>query len=273
MSEFNFEGGSRGGPSFKEHFMDREKGPLRVNANLSGAIRSMASDEHMLDHGQHGVVRVDGGGQDRAEVRRLISNGPLGESGTGLVGTAPMALLNTILEGGDVESRLCAEELHSYVKERWGGGFYRVTSPKLGDYDVVVSGPSKPDKDKPEQPEEEPESDEKLKIKVGATVWLELSRGGPYKVVGPYSHPLGASVPAHHPHNAPNTYETVRVIEGLWLCQDAKGVVHILAEGSLTTRPPGSRLSLLTQAVSWSWKRREIVLWVVLAGALARTAF
>ena len=109
-----------------------------------------------------------------------------------------------------------------------------------------------------------------LEIQVGMTVWLELSRGGPFKVVARYEHPLGAEVQAHHPHDAPNTFERVRVREALWLCQDSKGVVHILAAGALTDRQPKSRFSRLNRGASWIWGRREVALWSAIAGMAAK---
>lgn len=107
-------------------------------------------------------------------------------------------------------------------------------------------------------------------IRVGATVWLELSRSGPFKVVGLYDHPLGAHVPAHHQHDPDNHFERVRVNEDLWLCQDTRGVVHILAGGSLTTVQPVSHLSRLSKAAAWLWSKREAALWIALAGLAAK---
>jgi len=115
-----------------------------------------------------------------------------------------------------------------------------------------------------------------LDVQIGMTVWLELSRGGPYKVIGKYEHPLGAEVRARHPNTAPNEYERVRVREDLWLCEDSRGVVHILAAGSLTDREPESWATRTLGPLAWigrqAWERREIALWLALAGTVAKLA-
>lgn len=109
---------------------------------------------------------------------------------------------------------------------------------------------------------------EQMEIRPGVTVWLELSKGGPYKVVGRY--PTGAEVPAHHPHEADNVYEKVTVSDDLWLCQDGKGTVHILAGGSLTLTEPARWTASVRGAVAEIWSRREIALWVALSGMAAK---
>lgn len=110
-------------------------------------------------------------------------------------------------------------------------------------------------------------------VTVGATVWVELSNDGPYKVIARYKHPLGAAVRASHLNSDPRTFESVMVTEDLWLCQDRTGKVHIIPGASLTTVPPESRVTKLGERVvgtaTWIWSKREIALWSALAGLAA----
>ncbi len=272
MTEFAFEGGHREGPDFLQHYEDRRKGMPRQNASLQSNMGPWGDPHSVLP-----LPRADS--HVPAKVYRMDSHG-LGNRGEGLIGEVPHDMVAVLVCEGIIpplERMLAEQELKKHLNERWGGGRYRVTSAEHGDYEVVVAGPSL-DAPAPEHcplapAEPEAGEEEEIEIDVGVTVWLDLSRDGPYKVVGRYEHPLGASVPAHHPHDAPNTFETVRVVEGLWLCQDVKGVVHILAEGSLTTKAPASRFSLISQAASWCWGHREVVLWVRLIEAEWDAAF
>jgi hypothetical protein len=285
MTEFAFEGGHREGPDFLQHFEDRKKGMPRQNASLQSNLNSWGEPLGAPPPSGHSVIPLPmprgmvGGDHGvepgpPAKIYRMDSHG-IANRGEGLVGEVPYAMVEDLLCEGVIppSDRVRAEEhLKQHVKNAWGGGRYVVVSDQHADYDMVVSGPSKPMAGVLGQGAGPGDDTEPPEIGVGVTVWLDLSRDGPYKVVGPYSHPLGAAVPAHHPHDAPNTYETVRVVEGLWLCQDVKGVVHILAEGSLTTTPPASRFSKLNQAASWCWAKREVVLWVAIASMAAALA-
>lgn len=267
MTEFAFEGGHREGPDFLQHYDDRQKGLPRVNASLSTGCqpdgKSWGPVLPLPDASAPEHCPLE---PTDAKVFRMDSHG-VARPSTGLMGEIPLVYMVGLWGIMPEEERTLAEaRLKDLLRDRWGGGRYRILSVDSDrDFVTTVSGPSIV----PAQGEAE---SEKPRVKIKDTVWLELSRGGPYKVVGKYEHPLGASVPAHHPHDAPNTFETVRVIEGLWLCQDVKGVVHILAEGSLTTTPPASRFSKISQFGTWCWSKREVVLWISLAGTIAALA-
>lgn len=281
MTEFAFEGGHREGPDFLQHYEDRQKGLPRVNASLSSGYQPDGAWGPVLPLPSPGRPAPEHCPLGPIKVYRMDSHG-LGLDGTGLMGELPPGAGGSVWIDGIIppQERLGDErDLKRVIKEKWGGGRYRLQHEGHGDYDLVISGPSKPLL--PSSPDgggvkgalsAKLDAEIEKPVEVGATVWLDLSRSGPYKVVGKYEHPLGASVPAHHPHDAPNTFETVRVIEGLWLCQDVKGVVHILAEGSLTTTPPASRFSKISQLGTWCWSKREVVLWVSLAGTIAALA-
>ncbi len=281
MSEFTFEGGSRGGPSAMDHMKDRQNGMPRVCAALAAPHMSL-------------VLRP-------AKVSRVSSDDQFA-SGE-FVGDLPATLVASILTSVVVpprERELAVSNLVAEIRKRWGGGRYLVSQVRGGhEYSDTFLVPSSPPVLMPSgcdtslPPEPGPitlrsDGTDSLSVNmitsttggmgvlapmigVGATVWLELSRSGPFKVVGKYEHP-GASVKAHHPQDAPNEFERVRVNEDLWLCQDARGVVHILAAGSLTLAKPASRFGLVSQATSWAWGKRELVLWASIVGMAAKLA-
>jgi len=114
-------------------------------------------------------------------------------------------------------------------------------------------------------------------IEVGDTVWVELSNKGPFKVIARYEHPLGAPTQVHHPHDPPQTYESIRVDEEAWVCEDTKGNRVVLPAGTLTHDAPGSRLrdmrEKLVVAGIWAWEKREFALWGAICGLAAKLAF
>ena len=253
MSEFPFEGGTRGGPNAMEHHADRQAGLLAHGAGWPIELPV----ESVPGGGVYGGIHVK-------RLRCFLEDGRTDVHGLGSVGFAGRVTGEAAL--GFDSLPWASTALEAEIRERWGGGEYELSLDRLvggvQSYHVSVSGPSKPLKAEvePEPLQSGPE------IGVHATVWIELSGAGPFKVIAPYQHPSGGTVQARHPHDAPNCFEKVRVTEDLWLCQDSKGLTHILPAGSLTTTPPVSRLRPVLALALAAWERREVVLWLALAG-------
>lgn len=236
MGEFTFDGGHRDGPSFHKHLEERQAGLPRVNPSPFLEGRTPVPLPRESAASAFGSRPKDDQGFSR-DYDPLAHNR--------IPARSPKAT-NSLTGESTNAPRSPQDDLEDLCEPKPGPTICGIPAVREGSF----------------QPE------------IGMTVWLELSRRGPFKVIGKYEHPLGAEIKARRPKDAPNEYEKVRVRDDLWLCEDSKGEVTIFSAGSLTDKEPESwavrSFGPLAHLGRKAWDRREIALWLALAGTIAK---
>jgi hypothetical protein len=260
MTEFAFEGGYRG---------------EKTASDMIGKVRPIPIHELAGNPPSFGRAPYVGSTKLRVSRKNPNSFGPRWIH----MGEIDKSLDTTSLMGREVNEE-AASRVISKLRGLWGPGHYKVATGDGGNDFVVIVGEEtvtfkKEEKDEGPAPEhcplQPPEAKGAREFEIGQTVWIRLSRRGPFQVIGRYRHPLGNERDARHPDRPENSYERVRV-DDLWLCEDSRGNIHILTGGSLTDVEPEARFKQLFQAASWCWEKREVALWVALAGTIAKLA-
>lgn len=116
-----------------------------------------------------------------------------------------------------------------------------------------------------EQPKEIPD---KPDLQPGAKAWDTLTESGPFVLIQPYTHPRGASMPAHVQGQPVNCYETVEV-EDAWIVRDKKGVLRVLPAAQLTTTRPTAKLRWVKDALTMQLTTERLFAVVLFIAMLA----
>jgi len=233
MTEFAFEGGYRGGPSWESHKAERDQGRERANEEAYQARRS----------------ELGARGQPKASFPK--ESYPSGFSGP------PAFSISETQRAGQTYSLGGAPKSE---RHRWLQG--------PASQNTATKVPAETPAEAPVEPEEKSE-----RLQVGMTVWAGIAGEGPFKLVEKYQHPHGAEFPILEPNGKKNHYRMVTLKDcwvcedrkGNRHLIPA-GVLTTEAPNRLIDKIK-DRTAWTINAVA---ERREVLLWATVAGLAAK---